>query len=146
MNRSIIRSALIAAAMLFPTSMSYALDNKPAATEEKDVSPARAKARAERAEASRAKAKPEAKEREAKAKTGVTVNAKPVDINSAGKEALKKIPGIGDAEADKIIAGRPYLSKANLVTRNILSDANYQAIKRLIVAKQKQTVVAKPGK
>ena len=61
----------------------------------------------------------------------------PVDINSASKAQLKKIPGINDAVADKIIAGRPYLSKANLVTRNILSGAYYAQIKDLIIARQK---------
>jgi len=40
-------------------------------------------------------------------------------------------------EADKIIAGRPYLSKAHLVTRNILSGAHYAQIKDQIIARQK---------
>ena len=60
-----------------------------------------------------------------------------MDINSASRAQLKKIPGIGNAEADKVIAGRPYLSKAHLVTRNILSGVHYAQIKDQIIARQK---------
>lgn len=67
----------------------------------------------------------------------------PLDINSAAKPELKKLPGIGDAQADKIIAGRPYLSKANLQTRNILTPMEYQAVRERVVARQKD---AKFGK
>lgn len=146
MIRSIIKFAFIAAAMLLPVNLSFAVDNKTAATEESDVSPALAKERAKRHEAARAKAKQKAKERDAGAKAEAAAKAKRVDINSAGKERLMKLPGIGDAEAAKIIAGRPYRSKADLLTNNILPDSIYEPIKRLIVAKQKQPVKAKPGK
>ena len=61
----------------------------------------------------------------------------PVDINSATKAELKKLPGIGDAEAARIIAGRPYLSKAHLQTHNIISPMQYQALRELVVARQK---------
>jgi DNA uptake protein ComE-like DNA-binding protein len=60
-----------------------------------------------------------------------------VDINSASREELKKLPGIGDAQADKIIAGRPYLSKAHLQTRNIVSPLVYQGLREQVVARQK---------
>jgi DNA uptake protein ComE-like DNA-binding protein len=66
-----------------------------------------------------------------------------VDINSASREQLKKLPGIGDAEADRIIAGRPYLSKAHLQTRKIVSPMVYQGLRESVVAKQKD---AKFGK
>jgi competence protein ComEA len=66
-----------------------------------------------------------------------------VDINSASREELKKLPGIGDAEADKIIAGRPFLSKAHLQTRNIVSPLAYQGLRERVVARQKD---AKFGK
>jgi competence protein ComEA len=59
-----------------------------------------------------------------------------VDINSAKRGELKKLPGISDAQATKIIAGRPYGSKAQLVSRKILDDASYESIRRHIVAKQ----------
>ena len=61
----------------------------------------------------------------------------PVDINSATKAELKKLPGIGDADAARIIAGRPYLSKAHLQTHNIISPMQYQALRELVVARQK---------
>ena len=61
----------------------------------------------------------------------------PVDVNSATKAELKRLPGIGDAEADRIIAGRPYLSKAHLQTHNIISPMQYQALRELVVARQK---------
>ena len=60
-----------------------------------------------------------------------------IDINTASEEQLKKIAGIGDEYSKKIIAGRPYLSKAYLVTRNIISGVHYQQIKDLIIARQK---------
>lgn len=53
---------------------------------------------------------------------------KPVDVNSAGKEELKKLPGIGDAEAAKIIAGRPYCSKAWLVYNKVIPQELYAGI------------------
>jgi len=62
---------------------------------------------------------------------------KPVDINSASKAELKKLQGIGDAEADRIIAGRPYLSKAHLVTHKVIPHGIYEQIKRQVIAIQK---------
>jgi hypothetical protein len=61
---------------------------------------------------------------------------KPVDINSASEKQLKKLPGIGDAEAKRIIANRPYASKAWLVTNGVIGEGPYSNIKNLIVAKQ----------
>ena len=60
-----------------------------------------------------------------------------VDINSASKAELKTLTRIDDALADKIIAGRPYKSKAFLVTRNIVPAGVYATIQRQIIAKQK---------
>ena len=70
----------------------------------------------------------------------------PVDINSATKEELKKLPGIGDAEAAKIIAGRPYLTKAHLQTHNVVSPGVYLTLSPLVVAKQKDAKFAKDVK
>ena len=47
------------------------------------------------------------------------------------------LEGIGEAEAGRIIAGRPYLSKAHLVTREVIPHATYEKIKRQIIALQK---------
>jgi DNA uptake protein ComE-like DNA-binding protein len=59
-----------------------------------------------------------------------------VDINSANKAALKKLPGITDALADKIIAGRPYGSKTWLLSNSVIDANAFYAIKPLIEAKQ----------
>lgn len=68
---------------------------------------------------------------------------KPIDINSASRAQLKTLPGIGDAEADKIIAGRPYLSKVHLVTDAGLPTGVYLSIRRQIVAVQNKQARAK---
>jgi competence protein ComEA len=59
-----------------------------------------------------------------------------VDINSATQDDLKALPGIGDAYSKKIIDGRPYTRKDQLVSRNILPQATYDKIKDMIIAKQ----------
>jgi len=66
-----------------------------------------------------------------------------VDINSAGRAQLKTLPGIGDAEADRIIAGRPYLSKANLVTASVISRSTYEGLKARVIAKPNRATQAK---
>ena len=60
-----------------------------------------------------------------------------LDINSATTEQLKALPGIGDAYAEKIIKGRPYTSKDELVKKHILPRAAYEQIKYKIIARQK---------
>lgn len=59
-----------------------------------------------------------------------------IDINSASSEALKSIPGVGDVFAAKIIGGRPYKAKNDLVSRKIVSAVLYAKIKDRIIAKQ----------
>lgn len=61
---------------------------------------------------------------------------KPLELNVASKAELMKLPGIDEDMAGKIIAGRPYLTKTNLVTRKILPRALYTPIKHLITARQ----------
>ena len=57
-----------------------------------------------------------------------------VDLNSASRKELMTLPGIGADEADRIIANRPYLSKTDLVTKNVLPIGPFVSIKHLVVA------------
>lgn len=58
-----------------------------------------------------------------------------VDINSATEAELKAVPGIGDAYAKKIIAGRPFSNKSQLLSKKIVPKPVYDKIKDMIIAK-----------
>ena len=60
--------------------------------------------------------------------------AKLVDINRAGRKELMTLPGIGAAEASKIIANRPYLTKTELVTKGVLPVGPFLSLKKQVVA------------
>jgi len=59
-----------------------------------------------------------------------------LDLNSATREELIKLPGVGDATADKIIAARPFKSKNELVSKKLVSQSEYNKIAAHVIAKQ----------
>ena len=136
MNRPLLQSALLVSAMLLASATCFAADQKPETT-------AKPAAVASAAKLSQEQTKTKKPVTPANTKAAAQAAAKLVDINSASKVELMKLPGVSDADAAKIIAGRPYLTKTRLVTKNIVGMDIYQNISKLVIAKQKETPTPK---
>ena len=136
MNHPLLRSAMLFSAMLLANASCFAADQKPETT-------AKPAAVASAAKLSQEQTKTKKPATPANTKAAAQAAAKLVDINSASKAELMKLPGVSDAVADKIVAGRPYLTKTRLVTKNIVAMDVYQNISKLVIAKQKETPAVK---
>lgn len=88
-----------------------------------------------------AKAPKAAKAMKTSAKKSATHMAK-LDLNSASKEDLMKLPGVGDATAEKIIAARPFKTKAELTSKGVVTKKEYAAIASKVIAKQEPTAAS----
>lgn len=66
-----------------------------------------------------------------------SANAELLDLNSASLDELKRLPGVGDAYAARIVKGRPYRAKNELVQRSIVPAGVYDKFKDRVVARQK---------
>jgi competence protein ComEA len=157
MKSRLIKIALTAASLLLAANLAFAAEVKVAVPDVKgaakstgdnakataDSTKAGAKGAAADTKASAAATKDAAKG--AAADTKAAAKTKVVDINTASEAELKAIPGIGDAYAAKIIAGRPYANKAQLKSRNILPAPVYEKTKDLIIAKQAVKEAVKPA-
>jgi competence protein ComEA len=137
MRRPTLRCALIATGLLTIASLSFAATGTTG-------TPGAGSAASAPAVASQASAPPH-KAAAAKAPASKASAPAPlIDINSASRKQLKTLPGLSDEQVDKLIASRPYLSKGEVVSKNVIPTGPYLSIRHLIIAKQPPQPKAKP--
>lgn len=114
-----------------PASSAAAPAAKPAATSK--AKPAAAPAAVAAAKGARGAASTAAAAAPAAAAAATNL----VDLNSATRAELMKLPGIGEAITDKIIKARPFANKSQLLSKGLVSKAVYDKLSNLVIAKQK---------
>lgn len=127
--KNITKTALIVVSMLLSAGPGFAVDVKtPAADMKSSV----------KAAGDSVKSDAKASVVAGKESAAASAKAKLIDINTATDAELKAVPGIGDAFAAKIIAGRPYANKTQLKSRKIVPAVLYEQVKDRLIAKQPQ--------
>lgn len=137
MKRSLITSSLAALSMAFLLPMGAHAATTTTATTTKHATTAKSTTAAKATPASNATAtRPARHHATARNASATKAKATKVDINTATREELMTLPGIDGAMADKIIAGRPYKSMAQLKTKGGVTNAEYRKISRKVTARQ----------
>jgi competence protein ComEA len=116
--------ATVAALVVLASSAASAQSTQPAPAEKKATPAAQQPAPA-------AKPAPATAEK----KTTTAAHA-PLDLNSATREQLVALPGVGETYADAIIKNRPYKAKGELVSRKVVPEATYKKFRTMVIAHQ----------
>lgn len=93
-----------------------------------------------------AKPKAAAARKQARLKAKAAADAKRLDLNTATKAQLEKLPGVTPAYADQIIAHRPYLTNEHLVINKVVPESVYFSIRSLVTARPPKAKAAPTGR